>query len=127
MQEAPGACVAPGETSSAHGGAHLQVRTPLRTGQERVKLRCEFVAIRMLPLALHIDMCRLQRMPTNLAIDDALLGEAQKVGGHRTKKDTVNEALREYIQRRRQAKVVELFGKIDFDSSYDYKKQRRRS
>jgi len=71
-------------------------------------------------------MCRLPRMPTNLAIDDALLGEAQKVGGHRTKKDTVNEALREYIQRRRQAKVVELFGKIDFDSSYDYKKQRRR-
>lgn len=72
-------------------------------------------------------MCKLQRMPTNLAIDDALLGEAQKVGGHRTKKDTVNEALREYIQRRRQAKVVELFGKLDFDSSYDYKKQRRRS
>ena len=72
-------------------------------------------------------MCRLSRMPTNLAIDDDLLGEAQKVGGHRTKKDTVNEALREYIQRRRQAKVVELFGKIDFDSSYDYKKQRRRT
>ena len=79
-----------------------------------------------LALATHISMCRLPRMPTNLAIDDALLGEAQKVGGHRTKKDTVNEALREYIQRRRQARVVDLFGKIDFDSSYDYKKQRRR-
>jgi len=39
----------------------------------------------------------------------------------------VNEALREYIQRPRQAKVVELFGKIDFYSSYDYKKQRRSS
>jgi hypothetical protein len=38
----------------------------------------------------------------------------------------VNEALREYIQRRRQAKVVELFGTIDFEASYDYKKQRRR-
>ena len=66
-------------------------------------------------------------MPTNLAIDDKLLNEAQKVGGHRTKKDTVNEALREYIQRRQQAKVVDLFGTIEFDRSYDYKKQRRRS
>jgi Arc/MetJ family transcription regulator len=66
-------------------------------------------------------------MPTNLAIDDALLSEAQQVGGHRTKKDTVNDALREYIQRRRQTKVVELFGKIDFDGSYNYKKQRRRT
>lgn len=66
-------------------------------------------------------------MATNLAINDELLAEAQQVGGHRTKKDTVNEALREYIQRRRQAKVVELFGTIDFDASYDYKKQRRKS
>ena len=65
-------------------------------------------------------------MPTNLAIDDDLLAEAQQVGGHRTKKDTVNEALREYIQRRRQAKVLELFGKVDFDAAYDHKKQRRR-
>jgi hypothetical protein len=64
-------------------------------------------------------------MATNLALDDELLSEAQKVGGHRTKKDTVNEALREYIQRRRQARVVDLFGTIDIDSAYDYKKQRR--
>ena len=41
--------------------------------------------------------------------------------------DTVNEALREYIQRRRQGEVLELFGQIDNDSTYDYKKQRRRS
>jgi Arc/MetJ family transcription regulator len=66
-------------------------------------------------------------MPTNLAIDDKLLEEAQKVGGHRTKKDTVNEALREYIQRRRQIKIVKLFGTIEFDRAHDYKKQRRRS
>jgi len=66
-------------------------------------------------------------MPSNLAIDDDLLAEAQKVGGHRTKKDTVNEALQEYIQRRRQAKVAKLFGTIDFDPAYDYKKQRRRA
>lgn len=66
-------------------------------------------------------------MPTNLAIDDDLLSEAQKVGGQRTKKDTVNEALREYIQRRRQTKVLDLFGKIEFDPAYDHKKQRRRT
>lgn len=65
-------------------------------------------------------------MPSNLAIDDQLLREAQRVGGHRTKRETVNEALREYIRRRQQAKVVELFGTIDIDEAYDYKKQRRR-
>lgn len=65
-------------------------------------------------------------MPTNLAIDDKLLEEAVRVGGLRTKKDTVNQALREYIQRRRQAKIVELFGTVEFDPAHDYKKQRRR-
>ena len=66
-------------------------------------------------------------MPTNLAIDDQLLTEAQRVGGHRTKKATVTEALEEYIQRRKQRKILDLFGTIDFDPKYDYKKQRRKS
>jgi len=65
-------------------------------------------------------------MATNLAIDDDLLTEAQRVGGHRTKKATVTEALQEYIQRRKQAKIIELFGTIDYDADYDYKKQRRK-
>ena len=65
-------------------------------------------------------------MPTNLAIDDKLLREALKVGGHATKRATVNEALREYIQRRKQREILDLFGTIDFDPEYDYKKQRRR-
>lgn len=65
-------------------------------------------------------------MATNLAIDEDLLLEAQRIGGHRTKKATVNEALKEYIQRREQAKVIELFGKVEIDPKYDYKKQRRR-
>jgi Arc/MetJ family transcription regulator len=64
-------------------------------------------------------------MPTNLAIDDELLEEVVRVGGHRTKKDTVNEALREYIQRRRQSEIVKLFGTVEFEPGYDYKKQRR--
>lgn len=65
-------------------------------------------------------------MPTNLAVDDGLLDEALRVGGHRTKKATVTEALEEYIRRRKQGRVLKLFGKIEFDPAYDHKKQRRR-
>lgn len=65
-------------------------------------------------------------MPTNLAIDDRLLEEALKVGGHRTKKAAVTEALNEYIQKRRQSKIIALFGKVDIDPDYDYKEQRQR-
>jgi Arc/MetJ family transcription regulator len=65
-------------------------------------------------------------MPTNLAIDEKLLNEALTVGGYKTKRETVNEALREFIQRRERLQLINLFGKIDYDSKYDYKKERRR-
>jgi Arc/MetJ family transcription regulator len=65
-------------------------------------------------------------MPTNLAIDDRLLEEALQIGGQTTKKETVNQALREYVQRRKQARILDLFGKVDFDPKYDHKRQRRR-
>ena len=65
-------------------------------------------------------------MATNLALDDRLLEEALKIGGKATKKDTVTEALQEYISRRKQARVTNLFGTIDYDPKYNYKKQRRR-
>ena len=65
-------------------------------------------------------------MATNLAIDDGLLNEAQKIGGLGTKKATVTEALQEYIQRRKQKMIVELFGTIEYDPKYNYKKQRRK-
>ena len=64
-------------------------------------------------------------MPTNLAIDESLLSEAQKVGGLKTKKATVNQALSEFIQKRKQLETLKLLGKIDFDPSYDYKKERQ--
>ena len=66
-------------------------------------------------------------MSTNLALDPELLEEAHRIGGHRTKKATVSEALREYILRRKQQKILGLFGTIDYDADYDYKAQRRRS
>jgi len=66
-------------------------------------------------------------MPTNLALDPELLEEAHRIGGHRTKKATVTEALREYILRRKQQRILQLFGNVDFDADYDYKEQRRRA
>jgi hypothetical protein len=65
-------------------------------------------------------------MATNLAIDDELLIEAQSIGGHKTKKATVTEALNEYIQRRKQLRIISLFGKVDYDPGYDYKATRSR-
>jgi hypothetical protein len=64
-------------------------------------------------------------MPTNLAIDDRLIAEAQKLGQHRTKKEAVTAALDEYIRRRKQLDVFAMFGKIDYDENYDYKRERR--
>jgi Arc/MetJ family transcription regulator len=64
-------------------------------------------------------------MPTNLAIDDRLIEEAQKLGRHRTKKDAVTAALDEYIARRKQQDILKRFGTIDFDERYDYKHERR--
>jgi Arc/MetJ family transcription regulator len=64
-------------------------------------------------------------MATNLAIDDALLEKARRIGGRRTKKETVTEALEEYIRRREQLKILDLIGTIDFDPDYDHKKLRR--
>ena len=64
-------------------------------------------------------------MPTNLAIDDQLLDQARSVGGYRTKRETVNEALREFIQRRQRLELVKLAGKVAYDPRYDYKRERR--
>jgi hypothetical protein len=66
-------------------------------------------------------------MATNLAIDDKLILEAQKIGGHMTKKEAVTEALKEYIQRRKELKIINLFGQIDYDPDYNYKEGRQSS
>lgn len=63
-------------------------------------------------------------MATNLALDDKLLEEALKLGGHSTKRETVNEALLEYVQRRKRLAALDAFGTFDFDESYDYKAER---
>ena len=66
-------------------------------------------------------------MATHLQIDNDLIQEALDLGEHRTKRAVVEEALREYVQRRKQLKIIELFGTIEYDKDDDYKKQRRRN
>lgn len=71
-------------------------------------------------------MCDNLHMPTNLALDDALIEEARRAGGHKTKKDAVNAALDEYVRRRKQIRILDAFGAISFDPAYDYKAERLR-
>jgi Arc/MetJ family transcription regulator len=65
-------------------------------------------------------------MATNLSIDDRLLNKALEIGGYKSKKDTVNAALAEFIKRRKAKDLIDIFGTIEYDSSYDYKKMRSR-
>ncbi len=101
------------------GGTLVDTRDAERPRSRSERLLC--------PLVLHSFMCRLLHMATNLAIDDKLLEEARRVGGHRTKKATVTEALWEYIRRRKQLDIVRLFGTIEFDPEFDWKSQRKKS
>jgi hypothetical protein len=63
----------------------------------------------------------------NLALDDKLVEQARRAGGHKTKKEAVTAALAEYVKCRRQLAILDIFGTIDFDPKYDYKAERRRS
>jgi Arc/MetJ family transcription regulator len=65
-------------------------------------------------------------MATNLAINDNLLNKALEIGGYKSKKDTVNAALEEFIKRRNAKELIKIFGTIEYDESYDYKKMRMR-
>lgn len=64
-------------------------------------------------------------MIKNLEIDEKLLEEALAFSRHSTKNQLIEEALLEYIQRRKQQKILELFGTIDYEEEYDYKQQRQ--
>jgi Arc/MetJ family transcription regulator len=66
-------------------------------------------------------------MATNLALDPDLLDRVLQVSGESTKKAAVTLALREFIARREQRSVAELFGKFEWDDSFDYKSERSRS
>ena len=66
-------------------------------------------------------------MATNLAIDPELIERALEVSGERTKKAAVTKALQEYVARREQKRLAELFGSLEWDANYDYKTGRSRN
>ena len=65
-------------------------------------------------------------MATNLNLDDELIEKAVALGGHRSKKDAVNQALREYVSQLRRVAALDSFGTFEFDPDYDYKQARQR-
>ena len=65
-------------------------------------------------------------MATNLAIDPDLLDRAVAVSGERTKTAVVKRALEEFIARRQQGEIVDLFGTLEWDPEYDHKAARSR-
>lgn len=65
-------------------------------------------------------------MATNLDIDPRLIDQALAVSGERTKKAAVTRALQEFVARRRQKRVLDLMGQLEWDDSFDYKAERGR-
>jgi hypothetical protein len=65
-------------------------------------------------------------MATNLALNDRLIKDAVKLGGHKTKRAAVTAALEEYIKSKKRLGILEMFGQVDFDPFWDYKAARRR-
>jgi len=65
-------------------------------------------------------------MATNLALDDRLIEQAVKAGGHRSKREAVTAALREYVKQKKRDGIFELIGSVEYDEDYDYKAARRR-
>lgn len=66
-------------------------------------------------------------MATNLALDPELLDRAFELSGEKTKKAAVTKALEEFVARREQARLVELFGALEWDPAFDYKAERSRA
>jgi len=71
-------------------------------------------------------LCSLSHMATNLDLDPDLVERALALSGAPTKKAAVTAALQEFIARREQRGILELFGKLEWDPGYDYKRERSR-
>ncbi len=78
-------------------------------------------------LDTHKLLCELTHMATNIELNEKLLQRAMKLGGKKTKKDAVNEALKEYVQRRDQLEILDMFGTVVYEEGHDYKTQRKQS
>ena len=85
-----------------------------------------FAAEEVAPIDMCSKVCKILHMATNLAIDPELLQTALEAGGEKTKKATVTRALNEFIARRKQKRIAELFGTLQWNAEYDYKAERSR-
>jgi len=65
-------------------------------------------------------------MATQTVADDKLVEEARRIGRHKTKRETIVTALREYIERRKQLRILNLFGTVEYERGYDCRAERRR-
>lgn len=72
------------------------------------------------------DACEEEHTLTHLDIDPELLARAHAVGGEKTKKATVTRALEAFVARHEQRRILESFGTLDWDPTYDYKASRTR-
>jgi Arc/MetJ family transcription regulator len=72
-----------------------------------------------------VDIEEVMTVATNLQLDDKLIERAVKLGKHKTKRAAVTQALKEYVEHLEQQKLLALFGNVDYDPGYDYKKQRK--
>jgi Arc/MetJ family transcription regulator len=74
-----------------------------------------------------VEIKEVMFLATNLQLDDRLIEKAVKLGKHKTKRDAVTQALKEYIEHLEQQKILSLFGNVDYDPEYDYKRQREKT
>jgi Arc/MetJ family transcription regulator len=74
-----------------------------------------------------VDTEEVMLLATNLQLDNRLIEKAVNLGKHKTKRAAVTQALREYIEHLEQQKILSLFGNVDYDPEYDYKKQRNKA
>ena len=65
-------------------------------------------------------------MPANLGLDDSLVEEARALGGHETKEEAVTAALQEYVARRKQIGILDLFGTVDYEPEHSHKSKRQK-
>jgi Arc/MetJ family transcription regulator len=74
---------------------------------------------------MHIGMCMMMCMRTNIEIDDEVLREAQRLMGTRTKRETVDMALRELVARHRRLGILDLRGKVRWEGDLDESRRGR--
>src|SRR5262249_5445512 len=105
--------------------ARRQPGPPARNGRCTVRVNVRSGEACSYPVLCNV-MCGDSHMATNLSIDPDLIERALEVSGERTKKAAVTKALEEFIARRRQRRLLDLMGKLEWDSSFDYKSERSR-